>query len=545
MQTKALSVEAPLSGRLSAISGPGAADTAPRKLKWPVVALLLCACALPSVVMGQAKSAAKAPSAPSSSSVSTSIVGSWAAPVNFCTYPCLVGANAAVLNNGNVLYYYYPAKGTSNSQAVLLNPITGVITNINLPFDDDIFCSGITVLENGNVLATGGNTEGTCSHTASGCGTANAILFNTSTSTWSVAQDMINARWYPSGVELPSGTLLEISGTDSTGQWVQLQSETYNYVKNSWTALPNTANLPGPDAQVYPRLTLLPSGNVLLSSPPEESYQFNPISNKWSFVANVNFGYRYFAPHVLLPGLEKVLVAGGSTTKLNGGSIATNTAEVIDMSATKPTWNYINSMTYARYNENLVLLADGTVLAVGGGGGGGRYTNPVLTAELYNPTTGQWSVMAAQQIQRTYHSTAVLIPDGRVVSAGSDNGAATEVTYEIYSPPYLFNGARPVISSAPTSINYGEKFTITTANAATIASVALVRPGATTHADDFDQRYVNLTFTAGTGKLTATAPASANMAPPGYYMLVIVNTSGVPSVMPFLQMTPGGKGSKQ
>ena len=206
------------------------------------------------------------------------------------------------------------------------------------------------------------------------------------------------------------------------------------------------------------------------------------------------------------------------------------------MSAKKPTWTYTGSMNYARYNENLVLLADGTVLAVGGGGGGGRYDNPVLTAELYTPSTGLWSVMAAQTIQRTYHSTAVLLPDGRVVSAGSDNGASTQVTYEIYSPPYLFNGTRPVISAAPTTLTYGQTFSITTSNASTIASVALVRPGATTHADDFDQRYVNLKFTVGNGTLTATAPASGNIAPPGYYMLVIVNTSGIPSVMPFLSL---------
>jgi len=93
-----------------------------------------------------------------------------------------------------------------------------------------------------------------------------------------------------------------------------------------------------------------------------------------------------------------------------------------------------------------------------------------------------------------------------------------------------------VISAAPTTLTYGQTFTITTSNASTIASVALVRPGATTHADDFDQRYVNLAFTVGNGTLTATAPASGNLAAPGYYMLVIVNTSGIPSVMPFLSL---------
>lgn len=499
-------------------------------MRFAFLAMVFCVCAMPVVLWGQAKPAAKAPAAKPSSST----VGEWAAPVNFCTYPCLVGSNAAVMHNGNVLFYYYPAAGEENSQAMVLNPITGALTNAALPVSEDIFCSGITILENGNVMATGGNTSGMCDHTASGCGTQNVMLFNPTTSSWATGQNMINARWYPSTVELASGMELELSGTNSTGQWVQTQLESYNYRSNKWTALPASANLPSAIAQVYPRLTLLSTGNVFVSSPAAEAYQFNPISNKWSAVAPVNFGARYFAPHVLLPGGTKIMVAGGSPSKLNGGSTATNTAEIIDMSAIKPTWSYTGSMSNARYNENLVLLADGTVLAVGGGGGGGRYTNPVFAAELYNPTTGQWSVMASQTIQRTYHSTAVLIPDGRVVSAGSDNGASTQVTYEIYSPPYLFNGARPAIQSAPTSLTYGAQFKITTSDASTITGVALVRPGATTHADDFDQRYVNLTFTVGNGTITATAPANGNIAPPGYYMLVIVNSSGVPSVMTFL-----------
>jgi len=160
----------------------------------------------------------------------------------------------------------------------------------------------------------------------------------------------------------------------------------------------------------------------------------------------------------------------------------------------------------------------------------------VLTSELYDPKTGQWSVLAAQTIQRTYHSTAVLLPDGRVVSAGSDNGESTQVTYEIFDPPYLFKGARPVIKSAPTSLTYNAKFKILTPEASSITRVALIRPAATTHADDFDQRYVDLTFTVGPGGVEATAPANGNQAPPGYYMLVIVNSKGVPSVMPFLQL---------
>jgi hypothetical protein len=471
-------------------------------------------------------------------STSPSQIGQWATPVYFCSKgPCVVGANAVVMNSGNVLFYYYPPSPFTGSQAVVLNPVTGTLTFIQVNVARDIFCSGVSVLPSGMVAVSGGVVEALHTGPVFNDGTTNLTLFDPVAQTWSTGQSMTYPRWYPSSVELSDGTLLELSGSNATGTAIQTWLESYNYVTGNWTVLPASANLPNSVQQTYPRMTLLPSGNVLLSAPAAKTYQFNPTTNLWSFVANTNFGYRYFAPHVLLPGTQQVMVAGGSLTHANGGGAATATAEIIDMSQTKPTWSYTTPMNYARYNENLVILADGTLLAVGGGGGGGEYTNPIFTPELYNPTTAQWTVMAPQAIQRTYHSTAVLLPDGRVISSGSDNGATTEMTYEIFSPPYLFNGAQPVIQSTPTSLTYGQQFTITTTDASTITGVALVRPGATTHADDFDQRYVPLTFTVGSGTLTATAPATAGQAPPGYYMLVIVNSSGVPSVMPFLSLS--------
>ena len=195
-------------------------------------------------------------------------------------------------------------------------------------------------------------------------------------------------------------------------------------------------------------------------------------------------------------------------------------------------------MTFPRYNANLVLLADGTVLMVGGNQVM-KYASPVEAAELYNPATGTWSVMASQVARRGYHSTAMLLPDGRVLSAGSDDFAKPDnsETVEIYSPPYLFNGPRPSITTVQSSVKYGAAMPITTPDAANITRVALIRPAAVTHANNFDQRYVDLSFTVGSGVINATAPLNSNYAPPGYYMLVIVNSSGVPSVMPFVRVT--------
>ena len=146
--------------------------------------------------------------------------------------------------------------------------------------------------------------------------------------------------------------------------------------------------------------------------------------------------------------------------------------------------------------------------------------------------------MATEPSPRTYHSTALLLPDGTVFAGGSDDPAnrTVDLQYEIFSPPYLFKGARPTITAAPTALTYNQQFTITTPDAASITRVAMIRPSAVTHDNDFDQRYVDLAFTVGSGQITATAPLNANNAPQGYYMLVIVNSSGVPSVMPFLQI---------
>ena len=166
-------------------------------------------------------------------------------------------------------------------------------------------------------------------------------------------------------------------------------------------------------------------------------------------------------------------------------------------------------------------------------GGGTQYTyastTGILAAELWNPATESWSTMAAEQELRMYHSASLLLPDGRVLVAGGQ-GDGDHYTARLYSPPYLFKGARPTVAGAPAAVGYGGTFQVQTPNAATIASVALMRLGTTTHAVDTDQRYVPLSFTAGAGALTVTGPPNVNVAPGGYYMLFLVDANGVPSV---------------
>ena len=454
-------------------------------------------------------------------------VGQWSAPVNIG----IVGIHASLLHTGKVLMWYYPAVAGANSPAVLFDPNTNIATRNDITSASDFFCSGSTTLPDGRVMIMGGLNG---IPPSPDYGIASVELFDPVTSTWSATTPMAYARWYPTALAMPDGTVYAVSGTDATGTKLVLPMEVYRPRTGLWQTLPPKANI-AVTAQTYPRMTVLTTGKVLMSGTSAFTRLFDPVARTWSTLGKMNFGSRVYGGVVLLPGLQKILTTGGHTMPTTP---ATNTAEILDLSQPTPVWAYTGSMTYPRYNLGLTLLADGTVLAVGGNQVG-KYASSVKAAELYDPATGVWTVMASQVARRGYHSTSILLPDGRVLSAGSDDFVAPDMsqTVEIYSPPYLFQGARPTITSAPASVKYNAAFTINTPDAADITRVALIRPGSVTHADDFDQRYVDLAFTPGVGVVNATAPPSGNYAPPGYYMLVIVNSSGVPSVMPFVRVS--------
>jgi hypothetical protein len=244
----------------------------------------------------------------------------------------------------------------------------------------------------------------------------------------------------------------------------------------------------------------------------------------------------------------KILVVGGGghlgweTPDPKTGT-PTATAELIDLNQSNPAWRSTGSMANRRRHMNATILPDGQVLATGGTSGGGfvdfSAANAARAAEVWNPTTGQWTTLASNSKVRVYHSVSLLLPDGTVLHGASGdagdgfgNPLPNERNHEIFSPPYLFkslNGSRPIITSAPTTIGYGDVFSVVTPNAAQITDARWIRLGSVTHAFDVGQRANTLPFDRTSTGLEITAPANSNLAPPGYYMLFILNRNGVPS----------------
>lgn len=446
------------------------------------------------------------------------LVGSWTTPVDIG----VVGVHAVLLHSGKVLFDFWghDGQGTNDgtgSVAKVWNPKTGGIKDASIPFAYNAFCGGHTVLPDGRVFFAGGNEYGTTTRN----GTSQTGIFNPATMAWTPGPELGYARWYPSIVELRDGTSLILSGQALTSGPTIEQVERYDPASNTISELPPSADR---SLQLYPRTMLLPNGNVFMAGPSSLTLELDTKAWSWTTVGSMIAENRFGGAAVLLPGLRKVLALGGEDP---GSGHATDTAEIIDTSAANPQWRATNPMVHERLFMNPVLLPDGNVLVVGGGYQR-PFTGPEKSAELFDPQTETWTEMASQTASRIYHSTALLLPDGRVVSAGQNDGPL-QTTLEVYSPPYLFRGPRPTISSAPASLTRGASFTIGTPDAGDISRVALIRPGSVTHSVNFDQRYVRLKFTKGAGELTASVPTKAAVTPPGWYMLFITNSEGVPA----------------
>jgi fibronectin type 3 domain-containing protein len=496
-------------------------------MSWQRAALMVCAIVVALVQLGGSDAAVSA---------TPDQEGQWGAPI---AWP-IVAVHMSLEPNGKVLSF--DAWDAAVNSERLWDPASGNF--IPVPYGRNLFCAGHVQLADGRTLIVGGNI-------GADDGLADTTIFNPTNDTYFRGPDMSVGRWYPTATVLPDGRVLAFAG-DTIGQdrpgqphafedaSVDSLPSIYNPTTNTWTDL-NSARLTSP---LYPFMFVLSDGRVFDAGPDTTTRILNPATSTWTTVGTSPFD----GMSAVMYRPNKIMKAGTwADPDFNGAKVynAAGDTAVIDMSGGTPTWRSTAPMAFPRAYQNMTLLPDGTVLTSGGmtTSDGTDLSKAVLPAEIWNPDTETWTTVASLQNGREYHSTALLLPDGRVLMAGGGGlpGRATDQkNAEIYSPPYLFKGSRPTISSAPSSAAYGSSFDVTTPNAAQVAKVSLIRSASVTHAFDQNQRFQFLNFTAGSGKVTVQAPANANLAPPGDYLLFILDTNGVPSVGSFIRLSTSG-----
>jgi len=442
------------------------------------------------------------------------LIGSWSAPFN---WP-IVAINMVVTRTGEVLSWDGPPSNGGTS-AQLWNPTTGAFTPIPNNVTN-MFCNAAVVLADGRILAIGG-------HADFGVGVRNADIFDPVTKLWTPVAPMHHARWYPTATVLPDGRVIAVSGSDTCETCIADIPEIYDPSTNTWTEMRNARF----SVNLYPFLFVLPDGRILEAGTTRQATTTRVLdlnTEQWTTIdSTIRDGH---SAVMYEPG--KIMKSGSAADVSVSTAPAASTTFTLDMTQPSPAWVQTPNMAFPRAFHSLTMLPDGTVLTTGGGStrDGVNYANSVLAAEIWSPATKTWRTMASQQYGRLYHGSAVLLLDGRVLVAGSGRvGPDPQFNAEIFSPPYLFKGARPVISSSPADAAYGSSFAVGTPDSASVASVTLLRISAATHAFDMDQRFLRLSFSQTAGGLSVTAPANANLAPPGYYVMFILNSAGVPS----------------
>src|SRR6266850_705857 len=453
------------------------------------------------------------------------------------TLPYLMPINPihlALLNNGKVLVVAGSGNVATetNYRAALWDPQAGTISTQALAWD--MFCNGMVVLPDGRAFINGGTLQYDPFH-----GSQKNSVYDPATGVFTDVQNMAHGRWYPTVTTLGDGRVMTFSGLTETGG-TNTAVEIYT-VGSGWSQ----EYAAGWTPPLYPRMHLMTDGNIFYSGSGTGSRIFNTSTKTWSgVVASTNASItRTYGTSVMLP----LTPANGYRPRvmiLGGGNPATATTEIIDLAASPLQWQYGPSMSQPRIEMNATILPNGKVLAVGGSTNDEDAATASRNADLYDPNTNSFSPAGANAYPRLYHSGSLLLPDATVMLVGGNpTRGSYEGHIEIYSPAYLFNGdgssaARPTVSGLSSStFAYGAAFQVQTPEAANITSVVLVRPGAPTHAFDMDQRLVGLSYTSGAGVLNVTAPPNSNIAPPGYYMLFILNSAGVPSLARFVRLS--------
>ncbi|MFB7666941.1 galactose oxidase-like domain-containing protein [Kitasatospora sp. NPDC056138] len=441
-------------------------------------------------------------------------------------------------------------------------PIVNMPDGLNEPRPAPFFCAGHSYLPNGMVGIFGGNLGGN-----GGTGAKLALVFDPWTETWHQQQDMAVGRWYPTAVTGADGRQLIMSGQSElgfgtptpiierfpakgTGVFYDKSKAPDNVALDQWSS--GGPNQGAPYRADYPHLFSLRDGKVYgFGRSADQQFTFDPVNETRASLPNrPDGGLRLYGSAVALPngtnGPDSVLVLGGNhddpnTYKFSGGR-----------------WTKDTPRHFGRAQDDTLILPNGNLFTINGAVGIRDYGNGDYNpnADLkYRQTElrdadGNWTLGPVQRLPRGYHSNAVILPDGRIMVTGDelqqiannpDIKSGFNGTIEIYEPPYLHQGGpRPDIRTAPTDpVGYNTTFRINTNTPTQAARAVLVAPITSTHSVDTSQRRLELKLVSRAGgQLVFQSPASTNDAPPGYYMLFLLNDAGVPSVAKWIQLGP-------
>lgn len=465
---------------------------------------------------------------PATAALLSSQGGQWSAPI---AWP-LVPVSMSNLPDGRIMTWSGSERGTwptsEQNYSAIYDPRTGEISE-KFTVGHNMFCAATTMTADGKVFVNGGRNAGNSRWTS---------LFDWRSDDWQQIENMASGgRWYPTTVQLPDGDMYTTLGSatlrergerwNAEGGW-QVQTGV------NWNQLVMNPYGGHGERDWWPFLNVAPNGNIFHAGPTPGMNWINPEGN--GSVQPTNVDHRDWYPKhgtVVMYDEGKMLIAGGWRA---GGNIASSErAMTVDINGATPVIAATGSMHYPRKFHNGVVLPTGEVAVFGGNTTGRKFddTGATKKVEIWNPRTGLWRVAAEAQIPRTYHSTALLMTDGRVISAGGGYSRPNHFDAEIWSPPYLFNAdgsaaRRPAIESAPESVEVGGFFEVQTSEA--VEYFSLIKLSSTTHGMNTDLRYLRLDATAlGGNRYRVAAHSNANVMLPGYWMLFAVNAAGVPS----------------
>lgn len=452
--------------------------------------------------------------------------------------------HSTVLKNGKILLLAGSGNSVENFEAgsfkaSIWDPISGVFNTVDVP--KDMFCSGHVTLPDGRVLIQGG-TKSYPSTTmgANYGGLKDSWIFDPDTNIFTATNDANEGHWYPTLTALGDGDIWMAGGLkeDTTGA---VNTERFDTKTNKWLPtwqVPQTWSFWG----LYPHMFLMQDGRLFYSGghvfgdglAGTGAAIYDPVTS----IINEVIGLRQKdmrdqSASVLLPPAQdqKVMITGGGN--INTANPGINLTDIIDLKQATPTYQAGPDLPgLGKMYVNSTILPDRTVLISNGGRLNRDDSTNVLSAAIYDPEANVMNSVAADPIGRNYHSSAVLLPDGRVVVLGSNPGDGSfEMRISVYQPPYLFRSVRPEISNVPTQATYGQNisFNVNTPNKI-VKWAQLLRPMSVTHQMDSNMRLVDLPVVVQNGIATVSVPENRNLVPPGPYMMTVTDSDGIPSI---------------